>query len=413
MAEKLVTVTLPDIGEGVVEGEVIRWLKHVGDSIGRDEPVVVVMTDKATVELPAPVAGTLAATYYPEGAIALVGRPLYAIAPAVSAEVESPKMATAVAASSAHALTPAPTPPPRLSIATMPSVEVDVEVKRPLALPSTRHLAKKLGIELSAVTATGSDGRITDEDLRSFMQQHKETVTEFKGEGEVLTGVKRAMFVKMARAKEAIPHFSYFERVDATRLIQLRSHLMEEAAAEGIHLTYMPLFLKALSLTLSRYPLLNSSVDADHYTVYKHASHNIGIAIATERGLIVPVLHHVENMTLALLIRSYEVLKHKAHQGTIAPEEMRQGTITISNFGVLGGEGVWATPIINPPEVAILAVAKITPLPVARGGDVVVRNLLPLSWSFDHRIIDGAMAAAASHYFAQLLYNPAMLLNST
>ncbi len=392
------TVILPDIGEGVVEGEVIEWLKKPGDAVRKDEAIVVVMTDKATVELPAPKAGELSKCYYKAGEIAKVGKPLYSIAVADTEElskaeaVPQPKREEPKAAA-----VPEEKPCPAI-----------VHTGRSLALPSTRKIAKELGINLDSVKGSGKDGRVLLEDLHFDAEPGAEPREE--DIIEPITGIRRLMMKKMAEAKRTIPHFSYFERVEVSRLIQLRKKISVDADKEGIHLTYMPFFIKALSLTLTKFPKVNSSVDAQNAKLHLHPYHHIGIAMATDQGLIVPVLKHVEKLNLSEVIHAYEELKKKTASHSLDPKDMREGTITISNYGVLGGDGIWATPIIQPPETAILAVAKIAQMPVAVNGEVAVKNMAHLSWSFDHRIIDGHLAAQVSHYFAQLLHNPASLL---
>lgn len=385
--EEVHHVNLPDIGEGVVEGEVIQWLKSPGDFLKKDEPVVIVMTDKATVELPAPIEGHLTECFYKTGEIAAVGKPLYSI-------------------SGKQSLAPVPETK-KIEKKEIKPASATFKEDQSLALPSTRHLAKEFEIDLDTLKGTGKEGRITDKDLLQSSHstsQHETTAIE------TLTGIKKQMLKTMAESKKTIPHFSYFESADATRLIQLRQKVSEQAVLEGIHLTYMPFFIKALSLTLQKYPKINCSLDAEKAQLYLHEHHHIGIAIASDQGLIVPVLKHVERMSLAEIIQEYENIKQKSLTHSFSPNDMREGTITISNFGVLGGEGAWATPIIPLPQVAILAIAKITPMPVAVNGQVLVRNKVNFSWSFDHRVIDGHLAAQVSHYYVQLIQNPATVL---
>lgn len=389
------TVTLPDIGEGVVEGEVVEWLKQVGDPLEQDEPVVVVMTDKATVELPAPHPGKLAKQYYQPGETALLDHPLYDIelkgkAPAVKEKgAEAPLKAEAAPLPTAK---PIPTP----------------TGGKVLATPSTRKLARDLGIDISTVTGTGNDGRVLPEDLRGSRGVVEAIPRLPDDEEQPLIGVRKLMARKMARAKGTIPHFSYFEQIDAARLVQLYENFKKDAAKEGIRVTYLPFLVRALSLTLKEYPIVNSALDGETLVIHHH--HNIGIAMTSEQGLIVPVLKNVETLSMQDIVRACERLKQSALAGELQPKDMQEGTITISNFGVLGGGGRWATPVINYPEAAIVAVAKVKQQPFVRNGELVVCDTLNLSWSFDHRIIDGAQAAACSHHFSTLLQNPASLL---
>lgn len=407
MEGNIFTVNLPDIGEGVVEGEVIEWLKKVGDPLTQDEPVVVVMTDKATVELPAPYPGILAKQYYQPGQVSIRDKPLYDIqltgetAPAIAKQ--KPAFNTSVAPSKVAVARPRV----KQAAGTLSSNE-----KAALAIPKVRHMAKELRVDLSTVQGSGKEGRILASDLVSNRKQAQssECPLKFTESEEVpLIGVPGMMARKMAQAAE-IPLFSYFEQAEATRLIQIRQNVKKKAMEAGINLSYMPFFIRALSFCAKKYPRILSSLDIDSKKLFVHKQHNIGIAMASEQGLIVPVLKKVQNSTLEDIIRGYEELKKKAQANQLDPSDMRGATITISNFGALQGDGVWATPIINVPEVAILAVGHMRPQPVVRHGEIVVREMIPLSWSFDHRVLDGAQAAAISHYFCSLVKDPASLL---
>ncbi len=396
--KKVFTVNLPDIGEGVVEGEVIEWLKQVNDAVKQDEPVVVVMTDKATVELPAPYPGKIVKHYFQPGQTAIRDKPLYAIELSEEETLVEPK-----AAAEEPERVAAPAAPQAVAVATSAQV---------LATPPVRQLARELGIDIGRVQGTGPEGRVTADDLRNYAAPAEEAALALQPDDEELplVGVRHLMVKKMQEAHDKIPPFSYFEQVDATRLVQLRQKIKEEAVKEHIRLTYMPFFIRALSLTIAKYPSINSSLDPHGDTLILHKHHNIGIAMAVQQGLVVPVLKGVENLSLEGIIKAYEELKNKAMDNKLTPADMKQGTITISNFGVLGNGGLWATPIINYPEVAIVAVAKIHPEPIVKNNAVGIRDVLHLSWSFDHRVIDGELAAAVSHYFSSLIYNPATLL---
>ncbi len=354
---KIITVTLPDIGEGIVEGEVIEWLKKVGDPVSQDEPVVSVMTDKATVELPSPYAGVMGKQYYREGEVSYVGKPLY-------------------------------------------DIETGAEAKKVLAAPATRQLAKEKGIDLKQVVPTGREGQVTKEDLMSFRQQ-KLADDEVKP----LHGIPKIMAKKMSDSHREVVDFSYFEQVDATRLIQLKNKLKGEA--KGFSVTFMPFIIRALSLALTKFPQVNSSLVKDAQII--HHQHNIGIATTTEQGLMVPVLKQVQKMSLEQVIQAYEALKEKVMAKKLEAADMQGGTITISNFGPLSPGSLWATPVINYPESAILALAKIHKQPVVINDQIVIREMLNLSWTFDHRLIDGDLAAHFAHTFAGLLANPNLL----
>lgn len=390
----ILTVKMPDIGEGVVEGEVVEWLKKVGDPIKQDEPIVIVMTDKATVELPAPKPGFLAKQYYAVGQIAIRDKPLYDIE---TDEMEkAPQTKETPSVSKAENITPK---------------KIPTQTGKALAIPPIRKLAKEMGIDIQTIQGTGKEGRITIDDLKKQVGSLSFPVVEREDDEIVpLVGIRHLMAKKMKESKQVIPHFSYFEQVDATRLIQLRENFKKEAEKEGIHLTYIPFIIRALSLTLKKYPTVNSSLDPSSTKLALHKHHHVGIAMSTSLGLIVPVLKEVQNLSLFDLIRAYHELKQKAMANKLSPSDMKDGTISISNFGVLGNGGLWATPIINYPEAAILALAKIKKQPLVRNNTLVVRDVLNLSWSFDHRIIDGDLAAHFSHHFTDLLQNPAALL---
>lgn len=398
----LLTVKMPDIGEGVVEGEVVEWLKKEGDLLRQDEPVVVVMTDKATVELPAPKPGILARQYFQPGQIAMKDRPLYDIEVAGEESAPSAVESRPVAASV----------PKKVKEGRPQASQHAIGGGKGLATPPVRHLAKQLNIDLKDIRGTGKGGRITLEDLRARgLPQNAALVAIEEGDAEKpLVGIRRLMAEKMKASKDHIPHFSYFESVDASRLAALREKVKEQALAEGLHATFMPFFIRALSLCIKKYPEINSSLDESANKLVVHSRQHIGVAVAGPQGLVVAVVRDVQEMTLKTLIHAYETLKQKATDGQLAPSETKGSTITVSNFGVLGGHGLWATPIINYPEAAILALDRIQKQPIVINGEVVVRDVLNVSWSFDHRFIDGEMAAQVSAAFCEHISNPASLL---
>ena len=407
---KIHTVTLPDIGEGVVEGEVIEWLKNLNDPVAQDEPVVIVMTDKATVELPAPYPGKIVKQYYRPGEISIKGKPLYDLELA-EGQTAVPKQQAKLKESSSGKPCP---PPVQQTVQVKREVLTETEGKA-LALPSTRKLAEEMGLDIEQVQGTGKEGRVTPDDLRKHgtgTQTHEglqSPLTRLPGDEEVpIIGIKNLMARKMAESKRKIPHFSYFEKVDATRLVSLRQKFKEEARKQNIQVTYMPFLIRALCLSLKKYPQFNSTID--QHTLIIHHQYNIGVAMASPLGLIVPVIKNVQDLSLIDLVHAYEDLKNRAASNKLHPNDMKDATITISNFGVLGDGGLWATPIINYPEVAILAVNRIQKQPLVRNGEIVIRDTLNLSWSFDHRIIDGDQASAFSHHYAKLIENPAPLL---
>ncbi|SCC90584.1 Lipoamide acyltransferase component of branched-chain alpha-keto acid dehydrogenase complex [Chlamydiales bacterium SCGC AG-110-P3] len=425
------TVVLPDIGEGVVEGEVIEWLKSVGDAVAKDEPVVVVMTDKATVELPAPYPGVLSQQYVPAGKIGIKDKPLYAVDLADDIKVAKKDLAglsggmvesrglTAVAAGAEGSTKSDSNCLPRCTARS----QAVSQTGKSMATPAVRHLAKQLSVDLSAVTGSGDGGRVLAEDLRGTSSSIPNSgraapavvsctpALRLEGDTETpIVGFRRLTAEKMVEAKYIVPHFAYFDQVDATRLVQLRANLKKEGQKEGVKVTFMPFFIKALSMALTRYRVVNSSVDIHENMILTHKPHNIGIAMSGPNGLVVPVIKGVQEMALSAVIRRFAELKGKALASAVDSQDMKESTITISNFGTLGGGGVYATPIINYPEVAILGVAKIRKQPVVRNDQLAIRDMLNVSWSFDHRIIDGDLAAEFSHAFCELIANPSKML---
>lgn len=399
------TINLPDIGEGVVEGEVISWLKKIGDRVLQDEPVVTVMTDKATVELPSPYPGVLSKIYVDEGAIAIKGKPLYSIETSENHENGLEEKETAKAASFKENVNVAKEEPKILK-----SQEGSIK-----ATPDVRQIAKELGIDLSEIQGSGKEKRITLADLKNHLQKKgkKQDISSSKLADDELVplhGIPRLMADKMALSKREAPHFSYFEQIDATRLCQLKDNFKKAGAKENIHITFMPFIIKAVSLCLNLFPNVNSTLDMETKTLRVHKHHNIGIAISTDQGLLVPVLKNVETLSLEKIIRSYDELIKKAKANKLEPSDLKESTVTISNFGSFGGSGRWATPVINYPEVAILALAKIQKQPMIKQNTLVIREALNISWSFDHRVVDGFLAAHFSSAFRNYLENPAQLI---
>jgi len=280
---KIHTVTLPDIGEGVIEGEVISWLKQVNDTVAQDEAVVVVMTDKATVELPSPYPGKIVKQYYQPGQLSIKGKPLYDLELAegyVAIEKPQAKLKEDISKPCASLpLAPSPVQP-----SLKPHKNVSEDASSASALPSTRKLAQDMGISLDQVTGTGKDGRVTPEDLRHYSRNQasllEETpLTHLEGDEVMpLMGIKNLMARKMAESKRKIPHFSYFEKVDATRLVRLRQKFKEEGVKQKIQVTYMPFLIRALSLTLEKFPQFNSSIDKNQIIIHK--KQHVGIAMA-------------------------------------------------------------------------------------------------------------------------------------
>lgn len=408
MMAKHIVINFPEIGEGVAEGEIIEWLKKEGDMLVRDEPVVIVMTDKATVELPTPYPGKLVKQYFQPGQMAIRDKPLYEIELLENHEeiIQEP-----LPQEPQHQKDHIKEIPPPIQKESQFRGRSESQGKA-TAIPKVRHLAKQLEIDLEVMAGTGKEGRVTMADLCRRQKSTLPSTDSLKfPDDEVIPviGIKKLMAVKMAESKMRIPHFSYFESVDVARLVQLKVQVKERAREEGLHLTYMPFIIKALSLCINEFPMINSSYDQESSQLHIHRQHNIGIAMSTSLGLIVPVLKGVQGLAISQLAHAYEELVEKARTNKLKSSDMKEGTVTLSNYGT-GGHGLWATPIINYSEVAILAIAKIQEQPVVKNGVITIAEMMNLSWSFDHRVIDGDLAMHISDRFCKLLRDPAPLL---
>ena len=392
---------LPDIGEGVVEGEIVRWLIQQGESIEEDQPLVEVMTDKATVELSSPHTGTVLERIGREGEIIEVGATLVVIEKDVPDNTQ---------------------PPPNYPQVEKPKRESRISTPRPrkkegasktvLATPNVRKIAQEMQIDLSHVEGTGPGGRISQEDLERFMgSPHRTARTPLEDgletESIPYRGLRRKIGEQLQYCKQTVPHYTYVEEVDATELVRLRAHLQETNKEENLGLSYLPFIMKATVEGLKQYPLLNSTLDQENELILLKKYYHIGIATATPEGLIVPVVKNVDEKDLLQIARNIADLSESARAGKVKLEDLKAGTFTITSLGSLGG--ILATPIINFPEVAILGVHKISPKPVVRQNEIVIREMMNLSVSLDHRVVDGAVAAEFLNHVVALLQNPESL----
>ncbi len=369
---------LPDIGEGIVEGEVVRWLVRIGDEIEEDQPMVEVMTDKATVEIPSPVKGRVVEQGGKEGDVVQVGSVLVVIDTG-KAEIES-EPDHAVAHPSLHG--------PPISRRRRTTARV-------LATPAIRRLAKQMKIDLEAVKGTGPGGRITREDLTRAQNSAPvgEAVPAAVGPTERIPyrGIRRRIGDHMLQASNHAPHFTYVEEADVTELVRMRQRAQGSEEFQGVRLTYLPYILKALAHELKRHPYLNARLDLDAGEIELRKYYNIGIATQTEEGLTVPVIRNVDQKSLPEVAREISQVSQLAREGNLKLEHLQGSTFTVTSLGALGG--IVATPIVNYPEVAILGVHKIAPRPVVRSGRIVIREIMHLSLSQDHRVVDGAVGA--------------------
>ena len=387
---------LPDIGEGVVEGEIVRWLIQPGDHLEEDQTMVEVMTDKATVEIPSPVSGEVLKTVGGEGALIAVGATLVVIdAPG------GPRQATAPSEKR-----PERTPPAAGSMVQQAPLRSQKQAKN-LATPAVRRLSRELGVDLSGVQGTGSGGRITRRDVERAHNPPSEVSSQAEGAPDSIPyrGVRKKIGDHLVAAKRFAPHYTYVEEADATPLVELRSEYKQNN--DGQDLTYLPFFIKACVSGLKTHAILNSTLDEEKKLIQLKRSYNIGIAIATPEGLIVPVIKKADDKSLLDISAEIQSLAEQARSGRIQLEDLRDGTFTITSLGALGG--VLATPIINYPEVAILGVHKIRERPVVRKGEVVIRHMMNLSLSLDHRVVDGFVGAEFLRDVISHLENPGLL----
>ena len=421
-------IKMPDIGEGIAEVELVAWRVQPGDLVKEDQVLADVMTDKATVEIPSPVAGKVAALGGEPGKLMAVGAELIrlevegegnvkagaSVAAAVAAPAAKPE--AAVAARSAP-----PTPPSAVEgAADLPQpprttpAPMRAPGEKPIASPAVRRRAWDLGIELQFVHGSGPAGRIVHEDLDVYLATRGQPVAAAPGlrqrHGEQaipVIGLRRKIAQKMQEAKRRIPHFSYVEEIDVTELEALRAQLNEKYAASRGKLTLLPLIARAAVLAIEDFPQMNARFDDDAGVVTRYQPVHLGIATQTEGGLMVPVLRHAEAQDLWGFAREVTRLAEAARSGKAGREELGGSTITITSLGALGG--LVTTPVINHPEVAIIGVNRIVERPMFQGGAVVARQLMNLSSSFDHRVVDGMDAARFIQAIRALLEHPAML----
>ena len=422
---------LPDIGEGIAEGEIVKWFVKPGDTINEDDTLLEVQNDKSVEEIPSPVTGTVKNVIVPEGTVANVGD--------VLVEIDAPghNSAPSTSAPSAEA--------PKEKVETSGSASV-VEAadpnKRVLAMPSVRQFAREKDVDISQVTATGKGGRVTKEDIEDFLaggpssapakseapeaaapkeaapaaeSKPAAPAKPFKSnlgdleERVAMTPTRKAIAKAMVNSKHTAPHVTLHDEVEVSKLWDNRKRFKEVAAANGTKLTFLPYVVKALTATVKKYPVLNASIDdANQEIVYKHY-YNIGIATDTDHGLYVPNVKDADRKGMFAIADEINEKAKLAHDGKLSAEDMRNGTITISNIGSVGGG--WFTPVINYPEVAILGVGTIAQQPIVNAeGEIVVGRVMKLSLSFDHRIVDGATAQQAMNNIKRLLADPELLM---
>jgi len=453
---------LPDVGEGTAEAEIVAWHVRPGDVIKEDAPLVDVMTDKATVEMTSPVAGKVVSIHGEPGDMAPVGGPIAVFevdgageepaAPAAKQEAKpasppplqaaAPKSNGAAQSAPAKVAVPMAAAPPQAkprikaqsgavwseeetqaAIGQQPKSQAvakpaprDAAVRewsQAQASPAVRARAQKLGIDLGQVRGSGPEGRITHEDLDKVLvpvagARRTSTLAEKNGiEPVKVIGLRRKIAEKMQDAKRRIPHFAYVEEADLTELEELRAHLNATKRADQPKLTLLPFLMRALVLCLPDFPQINARFDDDQGVVYRHENVDIGIATQTDNGLVVPVVRHAEARDVWDSATEVSRLAAAVRANTATKEELSGSTITITSLGALGG--IVTTPVINHPEVAIIGVNKLVERPVVKNGAIVIRKMMNLSSSFDHRVVDGYDAAAFIQRVKGMLEHPAAL----
>jgi 2-oxoisovalerate dehydrogenase E2 component (dihydrolipoyl transacylase) len=438
MAER--AIRLPDVGEGVAEAELVEWHVKIGDLIGEDDVLAAVMTDKATVEIPSPIAGEIVWLAAEVGDVVAVGSDLVRVnvggkdnnavvegapaakarPPAADAVASLPRANAPVGGSPEHA----PVASPPVGSTTDRPTSIDAfrhfvggaprpEGEKPLASPAVRLRAREAGVDLRRVPGTGPAGRITHEDLDALFAQGpgmarapgaqpRTAVADIK-----IVGLRRKIAERMAIANTRIPHITYVEEVDVTALEELRATLNKDKQGAPLRLTLLPFLMRAMVKAIAEQPNLNALFDDEAGVLHQHEGVHIGIAAQTPAGLLVPVIRHTEALDLWGCGAELNRLAEAAKKGTATRDELSGSTITITSLGAMGG--VVTTPIINYPEVAIIGVNKIMVRPVWDGSAFIPRKMMNLSSSFDHRVVDGFDAARFVHRIKTLLETPALI----
>jgi len=411
----------PDIGEGLTEGEIVRWLVKEGDEVKEGQPLVEVETDKALAEIPCPKTGVILKILAKEKEIVKVGQVIVIIreqGESFAAPPEKPKSVGVVGE-----LEEAPEEIPIVAAKTEPAKPALVS-EHVLATPAVRGLAKELGVDINQVRGSGPEGRVLEKDVRQFAESQRKPLEPEKKITKVkkydlygyvdripLRGVRRSIAKAMVKSKYTAPHVTTIDEADVTELWKIREKEKKVAEKKGIKLTILPFIIKAAIAGLMEHPYLNATLDDENEEIILKKYFNIGVATDTPEGLMVPVVKNAKDKSILQIAQELTQLVEKARNRTIDLADLKGGTFTITNFGALGG--IYGTPIINHPEVAILGVGKIKEMPVVRNGRMVVRKILPLSLSFDHRVVDGAEGARFLNTVIARLEDPNLILLET
>ncbi|KKB39196.1 dihydrolipoamide acetyltransferase family protein [Bacillus thermotolerans] len=441
---------LPDIGEGIHEGEIVKWFVKPGDKIAEDDVLCEVQNDKAVVEIPSPVEGTVEDIVVDEGTVAVVGDVLIKIdAPGYENEGSAEEKTEEQVQSTAEKgqdLDKEEAPMQQADGATgageQPAAEAEkaqAEVdpnRRVIAMPSVRKYARDNDVDIRQVAGSGKNGRVLKEDIDSFLAggqpteekavEQTEKAAEEKTEAapnkakavvpegafpetrEKMSGIRKAIAKAMVNSKHTAPHVTLMDEVEVSKLWDHRKKFKAVAEEKGIKLTFLPYVVKALTSALREYPVLNASIDDETEEIIQKHYYNIGIAADTDKGLLVPVVKNADSKPMFAISAEINELADKARSGKLSPDEMKGASCTITNIGSAGGQ--WFTPVINHPEAAILGIGRIAEKPIVKNGEIIAAPVLALSLSFDHRLIDGATAQNALNHIKRLLNDPELLL---
>ncbi len=408
----------PDIGEGLTEGEIVRWLVKEGDEIKEGQPLVEVETDKALAEIPSPRTGVILKLLAKEKEIVKVGQVIVIFGEtgeSLAAPPPKPKSVGVVGE-----LEEAPAEPPAAASRPEPVRPALVSLHA-MAAPAVRALAKELGVDIDQVKGTGPQGRVLEKDVRHAAEAKEKPVEEVKKPAKVrkydlygyvdripLRGVRRSIAKAMVKSKYTAPHVTTMDEADVTELWKIREKEKTAAEKKGIKLTILPFLIKAVIAGLVEHPYLNATLDDENEEIILKKYYNIGMATDTPEGLMVPVVKNAKDKSILQLAEELTQLAEKARNRTIDLADLKGGTFTITNYGALGG--IYGTPIINYPEVAILGTGKIRDMPVVRDGKIEIRKILFLALSFDHRVVDGAEAARFLNTVIARLEDPDLIL---
>ena len=428
---KVQDIKLPELGEGVTEGELVKWLVKSGDSVKADQAIAEVLTDKATVEVPTPVAGVVKDLKFKAGEVVKVGSTMITLEGGAGAAA-APAAAQREVPASAHSnfamnapVNPA-TPSPAAKAASSGGIFPPVADSKVLATPATRRLAREMNIDINGLPGTGLAGRVTREDVLASsggasvsrpaaagtsMSIPKPAYQGPAGAAEErvpLIGIRKKIAENMQRSKHVIPHFTIMDEAKVDALVAMRESLKEHAEKHGTKITYLPIVMKAMIATIREFPMFNASIDdAAGEIVYKKYF-NLGFAADTPNGLVVPVIKNADQKSILEISKEIIDLSKRARDGKLKPDEMKGASITVTNIGSIGG--TYATPVINHPEVAILGMYKIDEKPVIKDGQLKAIKVMNYTMTADHRLIDGALAARFLAAFIARIENPGKLL---